>query len=74
VSGYDVMVLGGGAPADHYAAPLAARGLRAAVVERELAGGQCSYWACVSSKSLLRPGAVPPPVSPMDAQMASLPG
>ncbi|MDQ3326652.1 MAG: NAD(P)/FAD-dependent oxidoreductase [Actinomycetota bacterium] len=52
---YDVVVVGGGPPGEIVASRAAAGGLSVIVVEAELVGGECSYWACMPSKALLRP-------------------
>jgi pyruvate/2-oxoglutarate dehydrogenase complex dihydrolipoamide dehydrogenase (E3) component len=52
---FDVVVLGAGPIGQNAAERARAAGLRVAMVERELVGGECSYWACVPSKALLRP-------------------
>jgi dihydrolipoamide dehydrogenase len=52
---YDVVVLGGGPVGEVLADRTRAAGLSTAVIESELLGGECSYWACIPSKALLRP-------------------
>jgi pyruvate/2-oxoglutarate dehydrogenase complex dihydrolipoamide dehydrogenase (E3) component len=52
---YDLIVLGAGPTGENVAARAVRGGLSAAIVESELVGGECSYWACMPSKALLRP-------------------
>ncbi|HWM34460.1 MAG TPA: NAD(P)/FAD-dependent oxidoreductase [Pseudolysinimonas sp.] len=53
---YDLIVIGAGAVGENIADYATRGGLRAVIVEHELVGGECSYWACMPSKGLLRPG------------------
>jgi pyruvate/2-oxoglutarate dehydrogenase complex dihydrolipoamide dehydrogenase (E3) component len=55
---FDVIVIGAGPGGEVVAERTAAAGLKTALVERELIGGECAYWACIPSKTLLRPGEV----------------
>src|SRR3954453_3769999 len=55
---YDVIVLGAGPAGENAAGRAAGHGLSVVIVERELVGGECSYWGCIPSKTLLRPGDV----------------
>ncbi len=53
---FDVVCLGGGVAGESVAAGLRESGLTLAIVERELVGGECPYWGCMPSKTLLRSG------------------
>jgi len=52
---YDVVVIGAGPAGENIADRAVRKGLTAAIIESELVGGECSYWACMPSKALLRP-------------------
>lgn len=52
---FDVIVIGAGPAGEVLAGRMAQRGFRVAIVERELVGGECSFYACIPSKALLRP-------------------
>jgi pyruvate/2-oxoglutarate dehydrogenase complex dihydrolipoamide dehydrogenase (E3) component len=58
VTEVDVVVIGAGPAGEVAAGRIAEGGLSVVLVERELVGGECSYWACIPSKTLLRPGDV----------------
>lgn len=53
---FDVIVIGAGAVGENVADRAVQGGLSAVLIEAELVGGECSYWACMPSKALLRPG------------------
>jgi len=53
---YDLIVIGAGPVGENVADYAAKSGVRVAIVESELVGGECSYWACMPSKALLRSG------------------
>ena len=74
---FDVIVIGAGPAGEAVAGRCADAGSAVAIVERELVGGECSYWGCIPSKTLIRPGDVlaavvhPAPQRPSPARSTS---
>jgi len=54
-NGFDVIVIGAGAVGENVAAGVSRAGLTCAIIESDLVGGECTYWACMPSKAMLRP-------------------
>jgi pyruvate/2-oxoglutarate dehydrogenase complex dihydrolipoamide dehydrogenase (E3) component len=55
---FDVIVIGAGPPGENAAGRCSDAGLSVAIVEERLVGGECSFWGCIPSKTLIRPGDV----------------
>lgn len=71
---YDVIVIGAGPAGENAADYAVQRGLTAVIVEKELVGGECSYWGCMPSKALLRPTEVLAAVKRVPAAAAAVTG
>ena len=71
---YDVIVIGAGSTGENVADYAVRNGLSAVVIEKELVGGECSYWACMPSKALLRPTEVLAAVERVPAAAAAVEG
>src|SRR3954452_6450603 len=71
---FDLIVIGAGAIGENVADRAVQGGLTAALVEAELVGGECSYWACMPSKALLRAGAVLQAAEDVDGARQSVSG
>lgn len=70
----DVIVLGAGAAGENAAGRVVGAGLESIIVESALVGGECSYWACMPSKALLRPGTALAEASAVDGSREAVSG
>lgn len=70
---YGAVVMGAGPAGEVAASRLNAQGVKVALVERELVGGECAYWACIPSKTLLRPPETRSPISVLRDTVAQFP-